>query len=122
MSLIFFRRQYLAFPRHNFSICSKSLHTKGLERILTPKEFYKALNEHVIGQHVVKVALSVGMHNHLIRAELLKSKDNIAKATNESVTSADLALQLHTQVLDNHIGPSLGQKLILLYLLAEKDF
>ena len=36
--------------------------------VLTPKEIYKGLSEYVIGQHDVKVALSVGIHNHLVRS------------------------------------------------------
>ena len=52
---------------------------------LSPKQFYRGLNEHVIGQHAVKVALSVGVHNHLIRARMMKPK---SKANNPNVEDA----------------------------------
>ena len=40
-------------------------------RILRPSEIYAGLEQHVVGQHAVKVALSVGIHNHLLRSSLL---------------------------------------------------
>jgi len=36
-------------------------------RLPTPREIYKGLNEYVIGQNNVKIALSVGVHNHYKR-------------------------------------------------------
>lgn len=40
-------------------------------RILRPSEIYSGLEQHVVGQHAVKVALSVGIHNHLLRSSLM---------------------------------------------------
>lgn len=39
-------------------------------KVLTPKEIYNGLNDHVIGQHRVKMALSVGVHNHYKRINM----------------------------------------------------
>jgi len=45
--------------------------------LLTPREIYKGLEEHVIGQHKVKVALSVSVHNHYKRvAAKMASQDD----------------------------------------------
>lgn len=40
--------------------------------VLTPKQIYEGLNEHVVGQHRVKLALSVGVHNHYKRICMLE--------------------------------------------------
>jgi len=40
-------------------------------KILSPRQIYEGLQEHVVGQHNVKVALSVGVHNHLLRSSVL---------------------------------------------------
>lgn len=37
------------------------------ERVLTPREIYAKMNEHIIGQHRVKLAMAVGVHNHYKR-------------------------------------------------------
>ena len=74
-------------------------------KILTPKEFYRGLNEHVIGQHAVKVALSVGVHNHLIRANMLRAKSkssishNIQDADGGLAQVLALTPTLHGQVV-----------------------
>lgn len=39
-------------------------------RVLPPSEIYAGLEDHVIGQHAVKIALSVGIHNHLLRSSM----------------------------------------------------
>jgi ATP-dependent Clp protease ATP-binding subunit ClpX len=48
-------------------------------RILTPREIRKGLDEYVIGQSVVKVALSVGVYNHYKRISVVE-----AQAANEA--------------------------------------
>mmetsp|Transcript_22440 Transcript_22440/g.37409 ORF Transcript_22440/g.37409 Transcript_22440/m.37409 type:complete len:330 (-) Transcript_22440:208-1197(-) len=40
------------------------------QAVPTPREIYEGLAEHVIGQHAVKVALAVGVHNHYKRCAL----------------------------------------------------
>jgi len=42
-------------------------------QIPTPMELYRGLNEYVIGQRSVKIALSVGVHNHYKRVSLMQS-------------------------------------------------
>lgn len=39
----------------------------GSSQLLTPNQIYEKLDEHVIGQHRVKMALAVGVHNHYKR-------------------------------------------------------
>lgn len=45
--------------------------TTAPRRLPTPKEIYKGLNEYVIGQNNVKIALSVGVHNHYKRITVM---------------------------------------------------
>jgi ATP-dependent Clp protease ATP-binding subunit ClpX len=49
------------------------------KRILTPREIRKGLDEYVIGQSSVKVALSVGVYNHYKRISVVE-----AQAANEA--------------------------------------
>lgn len=42
--------------------------------LLTPHEIYNGLTEYVIGQHHVKIALSVGVHNHYKRLRVSQSR------------------------------------------------
>ena len=44
------------------------------KRILTPREIRKGLDEYVIGQSNVKVALSVGVYNHYKRISVVESQ------------------------------------------------
>ncbi len=49
------------------------------KRILTPREIRKGLDEYVIGQNNVKIALSVGVYNHYKRISVVE-----AQAANEA--------------------------------------
>jgi len=57
-------------------------------KLLTPREIYKGLDEYVIGQHKVKVALSVSVHNHYKRVKatdaLLESSESTSNVTSTS--------------------------------------
>eukprot|EP00607_Mallomonas_marina_P001458 CAMPEP_0182426180 /NCGR_PEP_ID=MMETSP1167-20130531/12655_1 /TAXON_ID=2988 /ORGANISM="Mallomonas Sp, Strain CCMP3275" /LENGTH=513 /DNA_ID=CAMNT_0024607431 /DNA_START=259 /DNA_END=1800 /DNA_ORIENTATION=- len=87
---------------------------------MAPKEFYKGMDEHVIGQHAVKISLSVGLHNHLLRSKILRSKkksslqssslSNVVNEGEDTINPSDLAAlqmithsssSLHSQLLDN---------------------
>lgn len=41
-----------------------------MTKLPTPREVWRGLNEYVIGQHNVKIALSVGVHNHYKRVRV----------------------------------------------------
>lgn len=62
-------------------------------KIPTPREICKRLNEYVIGQHNVKIALSVGVHNHYKRIAVVEAiqaeKDRVA-AVSSSISSSSL--------------------------------
>lgn len=59
-----------------------------IKDIISPKKIFHGLEQHVIGQPNVKISLSVGVHNHLLRSVLnpqrqyvepQKWKDSVAK-------------------------------------------
>jgi ATP-dependent Clp protease ATP-binding subunit ClpX len=49
-----------------------------------PRELYDGLEEHVIGQHRVKVALSVGVHNHYKRVADREKREREQEAAGEA--------------------------------------
>eukprot|EP00624_Nannochloropsis_granulata_P005807 evm.model.NODE_41563_length_16898_cov_26.495798.5 len=56
-------------------------------RVLSPREIYQGLEEHVIGQEGVKTGLSVSVHNHYLR---LYSKEQARQATEAAAAAAEL--------------------------------
>lgn len=59
--------------RRYFKIFSTLNRQFSLDRplnIISPKQIYDSLNEHVVGQDEVKKTISVGVHNHLLRSAL----------------------------------------------------
>ena len=57
-------------------------------RLPTPHEIFSGLNQYVIGQHNVKVALSVGVHNHYKRIKVVEAQ-RAAEERVRSVTEGD---------------------------------
>jgi hypothetical protein len=49
-------------------------------RLPTPREIFDGLNEYVIGQRKVKIALSVGVHNHYKRILVKEAQDAALQA------------------------------------------
>ena len=50
------------------------------QKLPTPKEIYDGLNEYVIGQRNVKIALSVGVHNHYKRISVVEAQQSALQA------------------------------------------
>jgi ATP-dependent Clp protease ATP-binding subunit ClpX len=50
------------------------------QNLPTPKEIYDGLNEYVIGQRNVKIALSVGVHNHYKRISVVEAQQSALQA------------------------------------------
>jgi ATP-dependent protease Clp ATPase subunit len=59
--------------------------------LITPRAIYEKLNEHVIGQHRVKMALSVGVFNHYKRVFEAASPPKVAAAAGAAATSTAAA-------------------------------
>ena len=54
-----------------------------------PREIYKGLNEYVIGQNNVKIALSVGVHNHYKRITVM---DALAAERERNEAAASMSI------------------------------
>lgn len=50
------------------------------QKLPTPREIFEGLNEYVIGQRNVKIALSVGVHNHYKRIAVREAQDAALQA------------------------------------------
>ena len=58
--------------------------------LLTPSEIYDGLSEYVIGQHHVKIALSVGVHNHYKRIRVTQARVAAKAKDDEALNSTDM--------------------------------
>lgn len=78
-----------------------------ISKIVSPKTLYDGLNEHVVGQHSVKVALSVGVHNHLLRSAVAgpsKRRKAEEESNVQEIVAADLDLHTLTMMRDGRNG------------------
>jgi hypothetical protein len=83
-----------------------------IKRMPTPREIMKGLNEYVIGQRRVKVALAVGVYNHYKRIFVSESTKAAAAANDMNVGNNNVNVALQTQRQQPHgsdqQGPSLA--------------
>ncbi len=71
------------------------------QKLPTPLEIFEGLNEYVIGQKNVKVALSVGVHNHYKRIAVREAQDAAMQAMQvEAIEQA----QQQQQRREGHLG------------------
>lgn len=72
---------------------SSSFGSQTFRRLPTPREICSGLDEYVIGQQSVKIALSVGVHNHYKRISVVEAQraaENRRVAAMEAADGADL--------------------------------
>ena len=63
-------------------------------RLLTPKQIYQGLDEYVIGQAAVKIALAVGVHNHYKRLAVQCRAPPARQQEQEQSTQSSLSQEL----------------------------
>jgi len=76
------------------------------QKLPTPREIFEGLNEYVIGQRNVKIALSVGVHNHYKRIAVREAQDAALQAMQvEAIERAQSqAQQQQQQRREGHLG------------------
>lgn len=80
------------------------------QRLPTPRQIFDGLNEYVIGQRNVKIALSVGVHNHYKRIAVREAQDAALQAMQvEAIhrAQAQAAQREQQQRRDGHLGVDL---------------
>ena len=71
------------------------------QRLPTPREIFDGLNEYVIGQRNVKVALSVGVHNHYKRIMVREAQEAAMQAMQVETIKA-----MQSNLREGHLGVS----------------
>jgi ATP-dependent Clp protease ATP-binding subunit ClpX len=71
------------------------------QRLPTPREIFEGLNEYVIGQRNVKVALSVGVHNHYKRIMVRDAQEAAMQAMQVETIKA-----MQNNLREGHLGVS----------------
>lgn len=79
------------------------------QKLPTPREIFEGLNEYVIGQRNVKIALSVGVHNHYKRIAVREAQDAALQAMQVEAMERAQAQQMqmqqqHQQRREGHLG------------------
>ncbi len=72
--------------------------------ILSPEKIKSGLDAYVIGQDNVKIALAVGLHNHLRRIELTNKQNESYKAQKGTVEAAVGSSRSSTATNQGHLG------------------
>ncbi len=67
------------------------------QKLPTPREIFEGLNEYVIGQRNVKIALSVGVHNHYKRIVVREAQDAALQAMQVEAIERAQQQQMHMQ-------------------------
>lgn len=73
-------------------------------RLPTPREIFDGLNEYVIGQRNVKIALSVGVHNHYKRIIVKEAQDAALQAMQVEAIQREQARVTTTRRREGHLG------------------
>lgn len=71
--------------------------TERIKEIISPRKLFIGLEQHVIGQSAVKISLSVGVHNHLLRSML-----NPHRPQNDPQLTRDAATKRLISLLKTH--------------------
>jgi len=81
--------------------------SKVTHHVPTPREIYAGLEDHVIGQHNVKVALAVGVHNHYKRVAMgMPPPEEVPEPMTELPTDLELQFQANLASTVPRVGGS----------------
>ena len=89
-------------PSSSSSSSSYATSPSPQRRLPTPREIFDGLNEYVIGQRNVKIALSVGVHNHYKRIAVMEAQQSALQTM--QVETINQQQQQQQQRREGHLG------------------